>query len=200
MGSAIRAGRRAWLAGGLAMPLALALTGVSAQSVAAAPGVDGAAASAAVAACGKGGTGYDGDRAGCTGPKGPKGDRGPAGPRGPKGDRGPAGHPGQPGPCVDIDTVGVPGSQSGAEYSGVVTRGKVYVGYRFAANRGYVWRDLSRSVTPGQPRDACGVSVKLAGERVYVKVLTVRGDLYENSCATAGLDCSQGWAAVIRPA
>lgn len=116
----------------------------------------------------------------------------------PKAERGPAGPQGPPGPCVDIDTVGVPGSMSGAEYSAALTRGRTYVGYRSAPTGAYAWKDLTNyRQTPGYPRNACGVSVKVA-DRVYVKVLTTAGAVFETSC-TLTLTCTLGWAAVINP-
>ncbi|MFF3215655.1 hypothetical protein ACFYYB_34135 [Streptomyces sp. NPDC002886] len=125
---------------------------------------------------------------GCTGP------RGPQGPKGPKGDRGPAG---PPGPCVSVDVVA--GLAPGSEYSAAITRGKAFVGYRPSLTGAPIWRDLTGPVTPGYPRNACSIAVKLAGERVYVKVLTTAGDLYETSCTAPALACTVGWAAVVKP-
>ncbi|MEU4126047.1 hypothetical protein [Streptomyces virginiae] len=99
---------------------------------------------------------------------------------------------------MDIDTVGVPGSMSGAEYSAALTRGRTYVGYRSAPTGAYAWKDLTNHrQTPGYPRNACGVAVKVA-DRVYVKVLTTAGAVFETSC-TLTLTCTLGWAAVINP-
>ncbi|MGW5851482.1 hypothetical protein ACWFQ8_26655 [Streptomyces sp. NPDC055254] len=100
---------------------------------------------------------------------------------------------------MDIDTVGVPGSMTGAEYSAALFRGRTYVGYRVSANSSYEWRDLTNlRVTPGYPRTGCGVSVRLGAERVYVKVLTPTGAIHETSC-TLGLVCTVGWSSVINP-
>ncbi|MEU3062684.1 hypothetical protein AB0P12_13930 [Streptomyces subrutilus] len=186
--------RRAWLAGGLALPMALGLTSVSAPAMAAPGG-----AAVAGAECAKTLPEYRTGKAkpgkrpaakpvrandGCTGTRGPQGSKGP------KGDRGPAG------PCVNIDTV--PGAVIGSEYSAALTRGKVFAGYRASATSAYTWRDLTRAGTPGYPRNACGVAVKLDAGRVYVKVLTTAGDIYETSC-TVTLSCTVGWSAVVRP-
>ncbi|MFF3020967.1 hypothetical protein [Streptomyces sp. NPDC057939] len=200
MGTAGKTGRRAWLACGLAVPLVLGLTGGPASATAAVPG-----AGATVAAAGSGGgkcaknevtarakasraPGAVGD--GCTGARGEKG------PKGPKGDRGPAGPAGPAGPCVDLVTVPGPGT---SEYSAAVTRGRTYVGARATVTGAYSWRDLTRpEATPGYPRTACSVALRLIGERVYVKVLTTTGDVFENWC-TATLSCTQGWTAVRKP-
>ncbi|MFJ2597014.1 hypothetical protein [Streptomyces erythrochromogenes] len=197
MGSDTGAGRRLWSAAGLAVPLVLVLGGVSAPVAAAdAAGVQ---ESAVAEACGK----KTVSAAAKGRPKGAAGARGTACPtqRGgtkPKAERGPAGPQGPPGPCVDIDTVGVPGSMSGAEYSAALTRGRTYVGYRSAPTGAYAWKDLTNyRQTPGYPRNACGVSVKVA-DRVYVKVLTTAGAVFETSC-TLTLTCTLGWAAVINP-
>ncbi|MCY0927975.1 hypothetical protein OTB20_17560 [Streptomyces sp. H27-H1] len=120
--------------------------------------------------------------------------RGTPGPKGPKGDRGPAG---PPGPCVDVAVVA--GIAPGSEYSAAITRGRAFVGYRPSLTGAPIWRDLTRPLTPGYPRNACGIAVKLAGGRVYVKVLTTTGDLYETSCTTPALACTVGWAAVVKP-
>ncbi|MFF3214265.1 hypothetical protein ACFYYB_26785 [Streptomyces sp. NPDC002886] len=128
---------------------------------------------------------------GCSEPRGP---RGPQGPKGPKGDRGPAG---PAGPCIDVDVVA--GLAPGSEYTAALTRGKAFVGYRPSLTGAPIWRDLTGPVTPGFPRNACSVAVKLAGERVYVKVLTTTGDLYETSCTAPALACTVGWAAVVKP-
>lgn len=125
---------------------------------------------------------------GCTGP------RGPQGPRGPKGDRGPAG---PASPCIDLALVA--GIAPGSEYSAALTRGKAFVGYRPSSTGAYIWRDLTGSTTPGYPRNACGVAVKLDSGRVYVKVLTTAGDVYETSCSAPALACTLGWAAVVKP-
>ncbi|MEU4359861.1 hypothetical protein [Streptomyces virginiae] len=99
---------------------------------------------------------------------------------------------------MDIDTAGVPGSMSGAEYSAALSRGRTYVGYRSAPTGAGAWKDLtSNRQTPGYPRNACGVAVKVA-DRVYVKVLTTAGAVFETSC-TLTLTCTRGWAAVINP-
>lgn len=194
MGSVFGAARRVWPAGGLAVPLVLVLGGVQAPAAAAVR----EAAPVVAEVCGK--TGADAAKGG---PKGAAGGRGTAcpAPRGgtkPKAERGPAGPPGPPGPCVDIDTVGVPGSMSGAEYSAALTRGRTYVGYRSAPTGAYAWKDLTNHrQTPGYPRNACGVAVKVA-DRVYVKVLTTAGAVFETSC-TLTLTCTLGWAAVINP-
>lgn len=128
---------------------------------------------------------------GCTGP------RGPQGPKGPKGDRGPAGPAGPAGPCIDVDVVA--GAAVGSEYSAAITRGRAFVGYRPSLTGAPIWRDLTGGVTPGYPRNACSIAVKLAGGRVYVKVLTTAGDLYETSCTAPALACTVGWAAVVKP-
>ncbi|MFE6847002.1 hypothetical protein [Streptomyces sp. NPDC057686] len=218
MGSVVKSGRRAWLAGGFAVPLAIALMGGSVPAasaaggtaVAVAPGWGGSrcpepdartlpapAPKAAKAAnpC----AGPKGDR----GPQGPKGDRGPQGPkgdRGPKGERGPAGPHGQPGPCQDIDTTR---GESDLEFSAVLHRGRTFLGVRETAPVGaYTWRDLTTALNPGHPRNACGVSVNTVGYTVYVKVLTVQGDVFENQCVytgTGALTCPSGWTAIIRP-
>ncbi|MFD9083004.1 hypothetical protein ACFYYM_22905 [Streptomyces erythrochromogenes] len=200
MGSVVRAGRRLWPAAGLAVPLVLLLGGVSAPVAAAdAAGAQGAAVAEVAEVCGK----KTGVAAAKGKPKGAAGARGTActaqrGGTKPKAERGPAGPQGPPGPCVDIDTVGVPGSMSGAEYSAALTRGRTYVGYRSAPTGAYAWKDLTNyRQTPGYPRNACGVSVKVA-DRVYVKVLTTAGTVFETSC-TLTLTCTLGWAAVINP-
>ncbi|MFJ9342018.1 hypothetical protein ACIRP0_22355 [Streptomyces sp. NPDC101733] len=128
---------------------------------------------------------------GCAGP------RGTQGPKGAKGDRGPAGPAGPAGPCVDVAVVA--GLAPGSEYSAALTRGRAFVGYRPSLTGATVWRDLTRPLTPGFPRNACSVAVKLAGERVYVKVLTTTGDLYETSCTAPALACTVGWVAVVKP-
>ncbi|MEU9944907.1 hypothetical protein ACIP46_39565 [Streptomyces lavendulae] len=184
MGFAVEPGRRARLAAGVAVALLCGLVAVPVPAVAAEAGQ------------GQGygyGCGKDDDRGlkggGCTGPRGPKG---PKGDRGPKGERGPAG---PHGPCADVDTVSGPGT---SEFSAVLSRGRAYVGARSGPTAPYYWQDLTRARTPGFPRDACGVSVRVGGPRVYVKVLTTGGDIYENSCTTA-LVCTLGWTAVVRP-
>ncbi|MFD8984886.1 hypothetical protein [Streptomyces sp. NPDC059564] len=96
---------------------------------------------------------------------------------------------------MDIDTVSGPGA---SEFSAALTRGKAYVGARATPTSAYSWRDLTKAGTPGFPRNACGVSVRVGGGRVYVKVLTTAGDVYENSCTTA-LVCTLGWTAVVKP-
>ncbi|MDH6545572.1 hypothetical protein [Streptomyces sp. SPB4] len=186
MGSAMEPGRRARLAAGVAVALLCGLVAVPVPAVAADAGQG----------QGQGygyGCGKDDDRAlkggGCTGPRGPKG---PKGDRGPKGERGPAG---PHGPCADVDTVSGPGT---SEFSAVLSRGRAYVGARSGPTAPYYWQDLTRARTPGFPRDACGVSVRVGGPRVYVKVLTTGGDIYENSCSTT-LVCTLGWTAVVRP-
>ncbi|MFJ9344496.1 hypothetical protein ACIRP0_35230 [Streptomyces sp. NPDC101733] len=195
MGSALRPGRRAWLAGGLAVPLVVALTGGPAAAVTAVPG-QGAAAVASESPYGPKCAKEDGDRAAArTAAPGNAACTGPRGAKGPKGDRGPAGPPGSTGPCADIDTVAGPGT---SEFSGALSKGRTYVGARATPASAYYWVDLTRARTPGYPRNACGVSVRLAGERVYVKVLTTHGDIYENSC-TVTLVCTQGWTAVVKP-
>ncbi|MEV7729700.1 hypothetical protein AB0P15_34050 [Streptomyces sp. NPDC087917] len=128
---------------------------------------------------------------GCAGP------RGTQGPKGAKGDRGPAGPAGPAGPCVDVAVVA--GLAPGSEYSAALTRGRAFVGYRPSLTGAAIWRDLTRPLTPGFPRNACSVAVKLSGERVYVKVLTTTGDLYETSCTAPALACTVGWVAVVRP-
>ncbi|MEU9181290.1 hypothetical protein AB0C90_31340 [Streptomyces sp. NPDC048550] len=229
MGSAVKVGRRAWLAGGFAVPLAIALMGASVPAAAAAEGraavvapgwgssrcpepdartlpapAPKAAKAAKMRKAGKAVSsnpcaGPKGDR----GPQGPKGDRGPQGPKGdhgPKGERGPAGPHGQPGPCQDIDTAR---GDSALEFSAVLHRGRTFLGVRGTAPVGaYTWRDLTTPLNPGHPRNACGVSVNTAGPTVYVKVLTTQGDVFENQCAytaTGALTCPSGWTAIIRP-
>ncbi|MGW0367120.1 hypothetical protein [Streptomyces sp. NPDC002990] len=214
MGSAMMAGRRAWLASGLAVPLALALMGVSAPATAAAPGA-GTAVAAPV-------TGSDcatsraadsksikpmkstkptkpvkagsktvksapaAQDSACLGGRGSKGRQGARGPAGP------------PGPCVDIDTAPAPGPAALlAEYSAALRKGRTYVGVRTTPTGGYRWVDLTRAGTPGYPSRGCGVSIKVT-DRVYVKVLTPTGEIFENSC-TLTLSCTLGWAAVVRP-
>ncbi|MFE9468094.1 hypothetical protein ACFYNW_31320 [Streptomyces virginiae] len=98
---------------------------------------------------------------------------------------------------MDIDTAGVPGSMSGAEYSAALSRGRTYVGYRRPTGA-CAWKDLtSNGQTPGYPRNACGVAVKVA-DRVCVKVLTTAGAVFETSC-TLALTWTRGRAAVINP-
>ncbi|MER7465816.1 hypothetical protein [Streptomyces sp. NPDC097981] len=125
MGSAVKAGRRAWLAGGFAVPLAIALMGVSVPAAAAAQGTTAAVAPgwggsrcpepdartlpapAPLAKGAKGAKGAKPGRAGRAGKAGkaapsspcggPKGDRGPQGPHGPKGDKGDKGPKGDKG-------------------------------------------------------------------------------------------------------
>ncbi|MFJ3835213.1 hypothetical protein ACWGHM_16085 [Streptomyces sp. NPDC054904] len=162
----------------LAVPLALGLATIAAPAAVAAPGTDSVHAPS-------------------DGPRGPQGAKGPQGPKGPKGDRGPAGPAGPAGPCVDIAVVA--GATAGSEYSAALTRGKTFVGYRPTLTGAYTWRDLTLPVTPGYPRNTCSVGVKLAGERVYVKVLTTAGDIYETSCTAPALTCTLGWTAVIKP-
>ncbi|MET9320439.1 hypothetical protein ABZX75_09660 [Streptomyces sp. NPDC003038] len=206
MGSAMMAGRRAWLASGLAVPLALALMGMSAPATAAAPGADTVVAAPA--------TGSDcvtsravdkksmkatpksmkatpktmksAPAAACLGGRGSKGSKGARGPAGP------------PGPCVDIDTAPAPGPAALlAEYSAALRKGRTYVGVRTTPTGGYRWVDLTRYGTPGYPKYGCGVSIKVT-DRVYIKVLTPAGEIYENSC-TLTLSCTLGWAAVVKP-
>ncbi|ATZ25452.1 hypothetical protein SLAV_18020 [Streptomyces lavendulae subsp. lavendulae] len=184
MGFAVEPGPRARLAAGVAVALLCGLVAVPVPAVA----VEAGQGQGYGYGCGK-----DDDRGfkggGCTGPRGPKG---PKGDRGPKGERGPAG---PHGPCADVDTVSGPGT---SEFSAVLSRGRAYVGARSGPTAPYYWQDLTRARTPGFPRDACGVSVRVGGPRVYVKVLTTGGDIYENSCTTA-LACTLGWTAVVRP-
>ncbi|MER5811391.1 hypothetical protein ABT143_24900 [Streptomyces sp. NPDC002033] len=175
MGSVTKAGRRGWLALGLAVPLVLGSLVGPGAAVAAEPGAGYAYG------CGKEQVARAGG--GCTGPRGA---------RGPKGERGPAG---PAGPCADIDTVSGAGT---SEFSAVLSRGKAYVGARATPTAAYYWQDLTKARTPGFPRSACGVSVRVGGGRVYVKVLTTGGDVYENSCTTA-LVCTSGWTAVVKP-
>ncbi|MGW0395226.1 hypothetical protein ACWDYJ_30980 [Streptomyces sp. NPDC003042] len=225
MGSAMMAGRRAWLAGGLAVPLALALTGVSAPAMAdvsgggvavAVPmgGADCAESAKAVksakaeqralkAASAGQGHGCTGTReakgGGGKGAKGAKGDRGPVGPRGPKGDRGPAGPPGTAGPCAAIDTLRGTGN---SEFTAAVRGGRTFLGVRTVNPMPgpYVWRDLSTVANPGHPANACGVTVISEGNVLRIKVLTATGFLFETSCTTApALVCPTGWTPLVRP-
>ncbi|MFD3875725.1 hypothetical protein [Streptomyces sp. NPDC058623] len=156
----------------LAVPLALGFATIAAPAAVAAPGTDSVHAPS-------------------DGPRGPQGAKGA---KGAKGDRGPAG---PAGPCVDVAVVA--GTVPGSEYSAALTRGKTFVGYRPTLTGAYTWRDLTLPVTPGYPRNTCSVGVKLAGERVYVKVLTTAGDIYETSCTAPALSCTLGWTAVIKP-
>ncbi|MET9468004.1 hypothetical protein ABZY44_25000 [Streptomyces sp. NPDC006544] len=91
------------------------------------------------------------------------------------------------------------GLAPGSEYSAALTRGRTFVGYRPSLTGTITWRDLTRPITPGYPRNTCSVAVKLAGDRVYVKVLTTSGDIYETSCTAPALVCTLGWAAVVKP-
>ncbi|MFE4632317.1 hypothetical protein ACFRJ1_02905 [Streptomyces sp. NPDC056773] len=91
------------------------------------------------------------------------------------------------------------GAAAGSEYSAALTRGRAFVGYRPSLTGTPIWRDLTGAVTPGYPRNACSIAVKLAAGRVYVKVLTTTGDLYETSCTAPALACTVGWAAVVKP-
>ncbi|MFD3328449.1 hypothetical protein [Streptomyces sp. NPDC058701] len=198
MNAVLKTARRMRLASLLAVPVALSLATVAAPAVASPNavavqaadcsslrtlGTKGKAAKAKPARSAR-----QLAAAGCTGP------RGSQGPRGPKGDRGPAG---PAGPCIDLAVVA--GVATGSEYSAALTRGKAFVGYRPSSTGAYIWRDLTGSTTPGYPRNACGVAVKLDSGRVYVKVLTTAGDVYETSCSAPALACTLGWAAVVRP-
>ncbi|MFD8632026.1 MULTISPECIES: hypothetical protein [unclassified Streptomyces] len=214
MGSAIGAGRRrAWLACGLAVPLALGLTGVpaSASSSAAAAAAeafdgwecdDGARASGKEEVRATPEVGADG----CAGTRGSRGPKGPPGPKGPKGDRGPAGPPGRPGtpgapgPCSDIDTVR---GTANLEFTAALDRGRTFIGRRTVnpVPGPYSWKNLTTPANPGHPRNACSVSIASEGNTVRIKVLTTAGDIYENFCThTAGVvTCPSGWTAIVRP-
>ncbi|WP_214944678.1 MULTISPECIES: hypothetical protein [unclassified Streptomyces] len=106
------------------------------------------------------------------------------------------------GPCADVDTTR---GQHNLEFSAALSRGKTYLGRRSLAGQApgpYVWRDLTRASNPGYPRHACGVSVSTEGNRVFVKVLTTSGDVYENTCTytpNGALHCNQGWTALVKP-
>ncbi|MDJ0384120.1 hypothetical protein [Streptomyces sp. G-G2] len=220
MGSASMAGRRMWLAGGLALPLALGLAMVSAPAM--------AVASTAGAPTAGGGCyvtsakpvkGPGGDvkktakktareTAKETAKKRPKaaapvmngGGSGCPGPRGPKGDRGPAG---QPGPCADVDSAKGPAD---LEFSAAISKGRTFIGVRKSQPTPgpYAWKNLTGPKNPGYPKNACSVSVESSGPTVYVKVLTVSGDVYENTCTiapsvTPALNCQSGWTALVKP-
>ncbi|WP_051696232.1 collagen-like protein [Streptomyces sp. NRRL S-244] len=126
MGSAVKAGRRAWFAGGFAVPLAIALAGASVPAMAATQGTGAAIApgwsssrcpepdarTLPAKAPGKAAKAAKARKAAkpanpCAGPKGergpqgPKGDRGPQGPKGEHGQQGPKGDRGPQGPKGD---------------------------------------------------------------------------------------------------
>ncbi|MFB7053841.1 hypothetical protein ACFCXT_12090 [Streptomyces vinaceus] len=229
MGSAVKVGRRAWLAGGFAVPLAIALAGASVPAMAAPQGAGAAVAPAwsssrcpepdartlPAKAPGKAAKAVKAKKAAkpanpCAGPKGdrgpqgPKGDRGPQGPkgdRGPQGPKGDKGAHGPHGPCEDVDTALA--ATGPLEFSAVLHRGRTYLGVRGISPLGaYTWKDLTTQLNPGHPRNACGVSVNTIGNYVYVKVLTTAGEVYENQCTytpQAALTCTAGWTAIIRP-
>lgn len=212
MGSAIRAGRRAWLAGGLAVPLALGFTGVPASATAAvavvgaqAEAFDGWECDDGVKAAGKEEVRATPEVGGdaCSGSRGARGPKGPPGPRGPKGDRGPAGPPGRPGapgPCSDIDTVR---GTANLEFTAALDRGRTFIGRRTVnpVPGPYSWKNLTTPANPGHPRNACSVSIASEGNTVRIKVLTTTGDIYENFCTHAAgvVTCPSGWTAIVRP-
>lgn len=198
MNAVLKTARRMRLASVLAVPVAFSLATVAAPAVASPNAVAAQAADCSsyrtLGGKGKAATAKPAKSVrqlaatGCTGP------RGTQGPRGPKGDRGPAG---PAGPCIDLSVVA--GVVPGSEYSAALTRGRAFVGYRPSATGAYIWRDLTGRTTPGYPRNACGVAVKLDTGRVYVKVLTTTGDVYETSCSAPALACTLGWSAVVKP-
>ncbi|MER5730903.1 hypothetical protein ABT084_21710 [Streptomyces sp. NPDC002138] len=211
MGSATKAGRRMWLAGGLALPLALAFTGISGPAMAVAqeagaptPGAkchnqvrtDAAAMTKAKAKAAKAAKAAKGAKAapvasggpGCPGPRGPMGPRGPKGERGYKGDRGDRGYKGERGPagppghCTDVATAK---GLNDLEFSAALVHGRTSIGVRRMTPTvgSYYWRDLTGPLNPGHPRNACSVSIETEGmNSVFVKVLTTTGAVYENSC------------------
>ncbi|MFF5448280.1 hypothetical protein [Streptomyces sp. NPDC012888] len=99
--------------------------------------------------------------------------------------------------CRDIDSTLL----AVVEYSAVLSGRNIYVGRRLTPATPYEWRLLSGVQNPGFPRKhACGVSIVATADTLYVKVLTKKGDVYENRCVTATLICPTGWTALVRPA
>ncbi|WP_330331683.1 hypothetical protein OHS33_19480 [Streptomyces sp. NBC_00536] len=93
----------------------------------------------------------------------------------------------------------------GLEFSAALVHGRTSIGVRrMTPTVGtYYWRDLTGPLNPGHPRDACSVSVEAENPNsVYVKVLTVMGAVYENSCTYSPmgtLTCPSGWTALVKP-
>ncbi|MFD7033986.1 hypothetical protein ACFWAR_38765 [Streptomyces sp. NPDC059917] len=129
MKSTARTGRRARLAGGLVLPVTVALGGFTAPALASEVAPEPVRASAAGAApaatCAKhprSAAAAPGTDRHCPGPMGPQGPQGPPGAKGPKGDRGEKGAPGLPGPKGAGGATGATGAAGAAGLAGALGR------------------------------------------------------------------------------
>lgn len=87
--------------------------------------------------------------------------------------------------CSDIDSA----TMGNREVSAVLTDGNVFAGDRTFNGQGvgdYEWEEISDN--RNFPKNACSVSVSLADNDAWVKVLTTQGTVYETHGDRSGSD------------
>ncbi|WP_328920816.1 MULTISPECIES: hypothetical protein [unclassified Streptomyces] len=99
------------------------------------------------------------------------------------------GKPGKPvrpgGGCFEIDTVR---QEGGSGFYAATSGGIVYAGDESGAGGNIDWDDLISDGEGDVPVGACGVSIDIAGNDIFIDVITTSGTVYGIVCNRVGGD------------
>jgi hypothetical protein len=86
------------------------------------------------------------------------------------------------------------------EHTVAIANGLAYAGVWDAKAKTVVWQKLSDN--KGYPARACDITLSEQGDKVFIKVVTTKGRIYETTCTSPGkkLICNKRWTRLDSPA